>query len=720
MAEQVGNFSVPKTQPIEPEGFKQNPDDEMATDPAAESALQRKNRVLAYWDQVREAQAENRHEMAIDEDFKDGDQWTAEDKHELETVRGQPALTFNLIGPTCRWLSGTEKRSRVDFSIIARKEGGLESAEEKTMLLKYVSDVNKTPFHFSQAFEDSSCVGLGWIEEGIRTNPEEEALFVRYESWRNMWYDHLSIAHDLTDARFCFRKKWIDLDIAQVYFPDDKAKLMNSALSVNALQHTDDNEFYNKSLYSPITGYRTLAGGGQESWSLGGKRQRVPVVECWYRDPVAQAKVIKGEGGFNGAVYNEQDEFLKWLVENERVSLFDAVKMQMRVMIFCEKDVLVDAVSPYWHNRFPFTPIWGYRRKRDNAPYGMIRNLRDPQEDLNKRRSKALFILSTKQVIYDKGAVDDVSVLEEELARPDGMIEKNPGKSIEIKSDNNLAKEHLELMEHNRRYIGFVSGIEDDNLGRKTNAVSGRAIEARQDKGSLSTFDLYNNMRFAHQVSGEKQLALTEQFYKDEKEIRILGPRNKVNFQKINQQGGTNIVTSMQAEFKVDEQSYQDSIRRAMFETMLVLVEKLPPEIGIKLLDLVIEQSDVPGREEMVARIREINGQSDPDDRDNPEKQAAEQAQKQQEREIQMRQIMADLELLEAKAKAAKNKGDKVEMEAITEKLEAMTLALEIAGTLNMAPELASTADIVMTDGARGLPDKEPVGPVPGGNGGRQ
>jgi len=33
--------------------------------------------------------------------------------------------------------------------------------------------------------------------------------------------------------------------------------------------------------------------------------------------------------------------------------------------------------SPYRHNRYPFTPIWGNRRGRDGLPYGLIRGLRD-------------------------------------------------------------------------------------------------------------------------------------------------------------------------------------------------------------------------------------------------------------------------------------------------------------------------------------------------------
>ena len=55
--------------------------------------------------------------------------------------------------------------------------------------------------------------------------------------------------------------------------------------------------------------------------------------------------------------------------------------------------------------------------------------MRDIQLDLNKRASKALFMLNTNQVIADKGAVEDPNAAKEEVHRPDGWIEKAPARS---------------------------------------------------------------------------------------------------------------------------------------------------------------------------------------------------------------------------------------------------------------------------------------------------
>ena len=55
----------------------------------------------------------------------------------------------------------------------------------------------------------------------------------------------------------------------------------------------------------------------------------------------------------------------------------------------------------------------------------------------------------------------------------------------------------------------------------------------------------------------------------------------------------------------VDEQDFRGTIRQAMFETMLEMVTKMPGEVGLKMLTIAFEMSDVPMREEFVRILRE-------------------------------------------------------------------------------------------------------------------
>lgn len=687
----IDNIQTKKA--YDPQAISEEPEEEAEVCPETE---ERFRKVEDWFLQERQAQAENRWKMARGQDFIDGEQWTEEEKAELEG-RGQPATVYNLIGTTCRWITGTEKRTRVDYNVVGRGEEDSDSAENKTALLKYLNDVNRGGYHRSRAFEDAVGAGLGWLEIGVRADQGEEPLFERYESWRNVWHDRLSVEPDMADGRYIFRAKWVDLDNAKVYFPEH-AEALELAAEDHETYYADD-EFavtsHDNTQQSQVT--------GSYAANSNNRRRRARLIECWYKE-AKRCDVMRGTGTYNRAIYNEEDPRMVQMAEE--AEMFPAIRQVMRVMIFISGrsdnvgKMIHDGKTPYWHNRFPLVPVWGYRRKRDNLPYGVPAGLIDPQVDLNKRRSKALFIMSTNQVIMDKGAVDDINVLAEEVARPDGIIEKNPGKVLEIRNDKGLAQQHVALMDQDAQYIQRVGGVTDENLGRQTNATSGKAIQARQDQGTTVTADLFDNLRIAIQIAGELKLSLIEQYYDEAKTIRILGERGKVEFKNLNESPESSIVET-QADFIVDEQAFNQSARGAMFETLFALVGKLPPEIAIKLLDVVVDMSDVPMRDELVARIRQVNGMKGEDHEPTPEELQAMEVEKQAQaaaQEKQGRAEEANIRIMEGKAAEATAKGSKAQVEAMEKKVAAMQKALEVAGILQSNPTLGHGADSIIAD----------------------
>lgn len=131
-------------------------------------------RLLSYYQRELDRQADNRIQMAIDEDFYDNIQWSEQDAAELRE-RGQAPLVYNVIAQSVNWIIGSEKRGRTDFKILPRGKEDAKPAERKTQLLKYLSDVNRTPFHRSRAFEDCVKVGIGWLEDGIQHDDDKRS-----------------------------------------------------------------------------------------------------------------------------------------------------------------------------------------------------------------------------------------------------------------------------------------------------------------------------------------------------------------------------------------------------------------------------------------------------------------------------------------------------------------------------------------------------------------
>jgi len=692
-----------------------------------------------WWTQAREVQSENRLEQSLDSDFKDGLQWKEEDAAELRE-RGQAPLVYNRIKPAVDWVLGTERRSRMDFKVHARKDDDQKDAETKTALLKYLSDVNKTPFNVSRAFGDAATSGIGWLEDGIRGDSTDEPIFSRYESWRNIWHDPLSLERDLSDARYIFRSKYVDLDIAKAMFPSRARTLDMAASQANVysdISHEDEFlvGYYGQRGFSDGILFNSGRAFTDGSYN---RRNRVRLIECWYRTP-ASMRVVRG-GRFDGHSYDDANEDMLGEIDEEYASVYDAVVMQMRVCIMTDHALLMSEDSPYAHNDFPFTPVWGYRRSRDNAPYGMVRNIRDPQENLNKRMSKALHILSTNQIVAHEDATSDWDEIREEAARPDGMLLLDGRKDalFELKQDKQLAQQHVNLMEIDAQMIQDVSGVTDENLGKQTNAISGRAVNARQEQGSVITVELFDNLRYAFQLQGEKQLSLIEQFYSEAKVIRIVGDNGSPDFvelnkPEINPETGEvemlNDITSTKGDFIVDEQEYRATQRRAMFDMFSELFKSLDPDTTMQLMDLMFEYSDLPGREEVVSRIRKINGQTDPNAQDDPEEMArieAQQAEEQKKKEQEDRRIELELSKMEADvgktaaetekvgADTVKTGADteKVKAETVSKNVEALYQSTQVAAQIVALPETSMVADTVA--GSAGYTDKNlaPVFPT--------
>lgn len=648
------------------------------------------HRLLDLYTREVDRQYENRMEMAIDEDFYDNIQWTEEDAAAVQD-RGQMPLVYNVISSSVDWVLGTEKRSRADFQVLPRRKDRGPNAKKKSELLKYLSDVNRTPFNTSRAFEDSIKVGIGWMEDGVQDEDDEEPIMCRYESWRNILWDSASSELDLKDARYVIRTKWLDLDIASAIFPKRKGLLRRSAAESNDFAMLD--QYGDPAMDSQELELDRAGGSSTSDRVTGYQRERVRCIEMWFVRPAETERLAGGE--FKGEIYDNLSPAHEEEVNNG-VELVKKTTSRMFVAIFTSAGMLYYGPSPYRHNRFPFTPIWAYKRGRDGLPYGMIRRLRDLQVDINKRASKALYILSSSKIIMDEGAVDDIDELRDEAARPDAVIVKKPGKQLEIDADRDLAQWHVEMMSRSIQLVQSASGVTDENMGRRTNATSGIAIQRRQDQGALATAKLFDNLRLAKQIQGEKQLSLIEQFMSEQKSFRITNSRGAPEYIDVNDGLPENDIVRSKADYVISEADWRASMRQAAADQLLEAMSKLPPAVSMVMLDLVVENMDLPNVEEIVKRIRAVTGQRDPDAEElTPEELAQqEKAAKQEEANAQM--FMAQLRKLIADSMKSEAQAKQIGAQTVDSKVGSQQKALAAARDAILVPDSAHVADHIL------------------------
>ncbi len=653
-------------------------------------------------------QAANRQMMAKCEAYYDSEQWAHDDAQDVRD-RGQNPIVYNEIKPTIDWLIGTERRSRVDFFVVAEgaEPDDDEDAQNKTKLLKYLDDVNRAPFERSYAAEDCFKAGIGWLEVGVRGDKSGVPVFIGAESWRNILWDSQANRRDLSDARYMFRVKVVDLDVAEAIFPDKKAELHRCVQDGDAVQAFSE-WLGGSGLIGGLDSFGGLHSSDDYMTSkpvdLFNPRRRVLLLECWSREPVRRKATSDGLG--------------------------DAVEFRMRVSIMTEKDTLVEAWSPFKHDHFSFVPLWCYKNRRTGLPYSVIRPLLGPQEALNHRMSKSLYEASANQYMLETDAIDkekmDIDEIREELNSPDGMAVLATGalsgKKIQKIDNPGAAQTQLLLAERDINSIRSMSGIDAGARGMDSNVVSGKALLQKNENTSLLTAEIFDNLLLSRQMEGDITLSLAEQYVVMPMTIRVAGDAGKFERTKINQPqaDGTylNDISARRAHFVVGEQAWKQSYAEASFESLMLVLTQLAsaaPQVVVNLLDVVFEMHPhLPRKQAILARIRSVNGQKDPDGKITPEQQQQmdeQAAEAKAEYELQMAQLKASVDETIAKGMKLQTAAMLDKITALYEAAQAAQVLTAAAGAAPVADELLKSAGFVDEDAPQGVIDPAVIPP---------
>ena len=123
---------------------------------------------------------------------------------------------------------------------------------------------------------------------------------------------------------------------------------------------------------------------------------------------------------------------------------------------------------------------------QDGDRYGFVRQFKSAQDEVNQRRSKSLHLANTRRIIIEKGSVDSIEKLRQESARPDGVIEINPGFADKVQFDDaNTAREtetQLKFLQEAKLELDSY-GPTLSLIGETPADLSGRAIQLQQQAG---------------------------------------------------------------------------------------------------------------------------------------------------------------------------------------------------------------------------------------------
>jgi hypothetical protein len=674
--------------------------EEVSTKPTnALEERQRHDRLMGIFVSEAYRQSNNRARMARCEGYYDQYQITAEQRAKVE-ARGQTVVLLDQITTPIDWLLGTERRTRIDSKILPRQSidaQATKDSENKTALLKWINDSNRTQFERSYTWDDAMKAGAGWTEVGAQPDDPDCAVFVAYSPWRNNLHDSLAERRDLRDRAFHFRMKVVDLGLALAHFPNKRTEL------IKVRQNATD--------LNTITSFAGVPGTLLDLQALYGMADR---------DPTDEMPMMG-----SGAMFNPRERVLlieAWTMEpvtdqtpENNYSAAQTPRMRPLVTIMTEFDTLFSGWSPYDHNLIPFVPMWAYREKRTGFPYSPIRRLMDKQDAINKAVSRAMHEINTEQIHTEADAIDDevmdIEQIRDEVNDPNGVVVLATGGLQKFKVIKGLeeARVHMQMVEMFANNMTQTSSVTRENRGESTAGASGKAIDLKQEQGGVLSAELFDGLLLHDLMVGELTLSVAEQFIVDPIVVPVTGERGQLSMLALNQpEDESTHLGRLRARFVVSEQAWRANLGRAMFEGLLDLLGKLAPmapQVVTAMLDLVFEYADIPNKETMLERIRNVTGQAGPDNKLTPEQEQ----QKAKGAAMANAEFNAKLGMLQAQVREANAKGAKLDAEGIAKSLEGIYMAAQAAQVAQVNPGVALMADALLE--SVGFQDKSP-GPV--------
>ena len=545
-----------------------------------------------------------------------GEQWDEYDIQELDD-QGRPALTINTILPTINAVMGEQSSKKADIQFKPRGGGNQEIADVLTKVYQQISDNNKLDWIEAQVFQDGVIQDRGWFD--VRVDFDDHVMGeVRIEAKDplDILIDPDAKHYEPTTWNEIFETKWMSIDeIEEVYGqkPADRLRVLaetGATLGADSMDYEEERygdteqENYGHQYPADPENARAL--------------RSVRVIERQYyqlKDCMFYVDVVTGDKRQVPYAWGKKkrEEF----ADRFGLNIMQKKVRKVRWTVTADTVVLFDDWSPY--NYFTLVPYFPYFRR--GKPFGMVRNLLSPQEQLNKISSQELHIVNTTANsgwIVESGSLSGMTAddLEEHGAETGLVLEFNRGSNPPAKIPPNQIPTGLDrLGQKAARNIKEISGISDAMLGQDSPEVSGVAIQAKQNRGSTMLQVPLTNLAKTRQYLAENILNLIQTYYTEERIIQITDeedpykPRVPLRVNQMTPEGTViNDLTVGEYDVVVSTAPARDNFDEMQFAEAISL-----RQVGVPIPnDMIVEYSHLSRKADIADRIRRLEGTAPP------------------------------------------------------------------------------------------------------------
>lgn len=435
-----------------------------------------------------------------------GNQWSLEELSYLNNQR-RSSFTYNKIRRIINMVQGYQRKNRLATTVAPIEDADEDTANLFTNVMRHVM-VNSDGYEsISNAFKNALTTGLCFVSPYVdyRNDPVSGDIKFHVDEWNAVIMDPFFTKKDLSDCSFISRRKFLSRTEVISLLPDKQDVIMSLPWG------SRDDKF----TYMPYA----------RQW---GMQKLLNYTEYWRHKWEVKDVLVDMETG----------ETRPWDGDKARLRLYRKMFPQIEVIrkpvksvelgIIVEGELLYYGKDPFGLDDYPFVPFMAvFEPSYDLYTWkiqSLVRILRDPQAELNKRRSKMVDILDSQ---LNSGWIAKTN----SVSNPTSLYKSGQGQVIFIKPEAQLADVQrinapdvppgmFQLEQEFEKDIMELAGVTPELMGMSENEkieTAGVLSKMRQAAGLVNLQDLFDGLRESQKILGRKVLQLIQKNYTPEK-----------------------------------------------------------------------------------------------------------------------------------------------------------------------------------------------------------
>jgi hypothetical protein len=513
-------------------------------------------------------------EAREDFNFRDGNQWTADEERILkEELR--PILTFNLTKSSIDLVMGLNEDNRIKYRATPVAQEDEFLCEVTNDLIDWIYENKEFDDEEDGALESSAICGRGFVGIDFLPDPKRFGEIIMVETDIPVHEVHLDPASrktDITDASHLFWDKWVSKEDFKGLFPkfsDAKIdELIDEGRTFGDLDSIGvPSDIFEDDIEPDDSDYdREL---DLNFYDRAKNMVRLIHMEYWQSfkryyafDPEAKgvrevpAHLIQNRKNLAILKANFKKEY------NREFEYETVMDKKVKWLQFVGNEILYDDDSPMPYDGFSIVPLFAYRdvSKRSNKHFGIVKLMKDPQKEINKRWSQALNMLNQQVqtgIYAENDAFIDNDQAEMSIKEPGSVTWLNSGAIAQTKIMERKVPDFpnapVQMEELAQAMLRKITGINPDLLGQdRGRQEPGVVVRLRQQQGMILLKPLFKAVKRMKKALFKRQMAIIMKYMPDEQILRILGEGERY---LVDQQG---VITDKQTKLQANIRDFRN------------------------------------------------------------------------------------------------------------------------------------------------------------------